>query len=275
MARQSGIMLYNEAYDHFAAGRIRETIDCYRRAVIQIVANENIHQQVGNQLPPTHASELLVFIWQNMVSFFNRSAHEGFTQENYPEAYELIYAYRPTSTLSSHPNFKGSPAKLKLLKAMQIIAGLTLGLMAWEKGDRPTAAKRYKESLDAAAAYPTFTGESTPETNLDCAVAFNVKQMKDNLAILVSRDALLAGEHSGRKEVLELRNSRVAEDGTLEPQNTFTVSTDPCGREGCGKRGVGYKRCGGCKQVTYCGAECQKLDWKAKHKTACRLQAKE
>ena len=36
----------------------------------------------------------------------------------------------------------------------------------------------------------------------------------------------------------------------------------------CGKQGVGFKRCSRCKQACYCGAACQKADWK-RHKTTC------
>ena len=36
----------------------------------------------------------------------------------------------------------------------------------------------------------------------------------------------------------------------------------------CGETGVALKHCARCKQVSYCGAECQKLAWKG-HKTTC------
>ena len=36
----------------------------------------------------------------------------------------------------------------------------------------------------------------------------------------------------------------------------------------CGKEGVELKRCSRCKQVSYCGAECQKAGWK-QHKETC------
>ena len=36
----------------------------------------------------------------------------------------------------------------------------------------------------------------------------------------------------------------------------------------------GTKRCGGCKTVSYCGAECQKKDWK-RHKRACGKSVQE
>ena len=36
----------------------------------------------------------------------------------------------------------------------------------------------------------------------------------------------------------------------------------------CGKQGVGFKHCSVCKQASYCGAECQKANWKG-HKKTC------
>jgi hypothetical protein len=37
----------------------------------------------------------------------------------------------------------------------------------------------------------------------------------------------------------------------------------------CGKEGVELKRCLRCKEVSYCGAECQKAAWKIGHKKTC------
>lgn len=43
-----------------------------------------------------------------------------------------------------------------------------------------------------------------------------------------------------------------------------------CTRSGCNNREVRaaeFKRCGGCKEVVYCGASCQKEDWPAHKKS--------
>ena len=42
----------------------------------------------------------------------------------------------------------------------------------------------------------------------------------------------------------------------------------PCSNSGCDKAGT--KSCSGCQVVKYCGAKCQKEDWKRGHKKACR-----
>jgi len=43
-------------------------------------------------------------------------------------------------------------------------------------------------------------------------------------------------------------------------------SAESCAQ--CGKQGAGFKHCSRCKQACYCGAACQKVDWK-RHKTTC------
>jgi hypothetical protein len=40
--------------------------------------------------------------------------------------------------------------------------------------------------------------------------------------------------------------------------------------KGCGMGGFGFKLCSGCKKVYYCGAACQKKDWRIKHKMDCK-----
>jgi len=46
----------------------------------------------------------------------------------------------------------------------------------------------------------------------------------------------------------------------------MAVSAESCVH--CGKQGAGFKRCSRCKQDSYCGAACQKADWK-RHKKTC------
>ncbi|KAL8438467.1 hypothetical protein Efla_002217 [Eimeria flavescens] len=38
--------------------------------------------------------------------------------------------------------------------------------------------------------------------------------------------------------------------------------------ENCGKEDVPLRRCGGCQKVFYCGAQCQREDWRL-HKRIC------
>ncbi|KAF7349255.1 hypothetical protein MSAN_01715000 [Mycena sanguinolenta] len=153
---------------------------------------------------------------------------------------------------------------------MQIMAGLALGILAWKKGDRATTAKRYQEALDLAATHPPFNAVTPGLKHLDWVIANEVQDMRENLARLVMADSFRAsavppGQGASRKEVLNLPLDRLGENGVITRDETFMVATDACGRDGCSKRGVGFKRCSACKKTPYCSVECQKEDWK-KHK---------
>jgi len=52
------------------------------------------------------------------------------------------------------------------------------------------------------------------------------------------------------------------------------MAANACTCAHCGKKGVSFKRCSVCKDVSYCGAACQKAAWKG-HKKTCRLPLKE
>ncbi len=106
------------------------------------------------RLQPDFALETLALIWRNFVGFF-RDPKLGFNEESSPEAYQLLCSFRPSDE-RSFPEFEKSTEGKILLIAIQATALATLGLMAWDKGDRATAAKRYKQALDLAGKHPPF-----------------------------------------------------------------------------------------------------------------------
>ncbi|KAF7350464.1 hypothetical protein MVEN_01351900 [Mycena venus] len=260
-----GFTLYNEGQQKYQLGRLPEAFELYRQAVLQILKNEDVLQKVN--VPEQHPQEVLAIVWQNLLACF-KSNDGAFTQETHPEAYDLVYSFRPASSAKAHPQFKG-PQGRRLLKAMQISAAFALGILAWGKGDRATAAKRYQEALDIAATHPPFNAVTPGLKHLDRTIAHDVQEMRDNLAMLIQNDRVTAGiVGSGqgvlRKEVLDAPLTRVG-DNAITQDKTYVVATDACGRVGCSKRGVGFKRCSACKKTAYCSVECQKEDWK-KHK---------
>ncbi|KAJ7709665.1 hypothetical protein B0H17DRAFT_1190846 [Mycena rosella] len=258
---KNGKALFIDGEHHYEAGRIPEAFETYRRAVIQIVDHEDVLQKIPG-VPAHFPQEMIALIWQNFIAIFRESGspftrgkrklHSG--HPSAPEAYDLVYAFRPSGSSRAHPEFKGPQGK-RLLKAMQIIAGFALAILAWNEGDRSTAAKRYQEALDIAATHPPFNAVTPGLMHLDRIVAFEVQEIRKNLAILIDRDAItaeVAGSNQGglRKEVLNVPHTRIGDDGNiLAQQGTFVVATDA-----------------GCKKIAYCGVECQKADWK-KHKT--------
>ncbi|KAJ7770526.1 hypothetical protein B0H16DRAFT_1515754 [Mycena metata] len=260
----TGKDLLTQAEINYEAGLIPQAFELYRQAIIQIMDQENVHQMLA--VPEEGPQEIIAIAWQHLSACF-RSDAGGFTQEAYPDAYNLVYSFRPTA--HGHPQFKGQNGR-RLLKALQISAALTLGVLAWDKGDRSTAAKRYQEALDVAATHPPFNAVTPGLKHLDRTTAFDVEQIRGNLATLMMNDSITAssvGSRQGvlRKEVLNAPNTRLGDVGGISHHDTFVVATDACGRVGCTTRGVGFKRCSACKKTAYCSVDCQKEDWK-KHK---------
>ncbi|KAJ7787176.1 hypothetical protein B0H14DRAFT_2955196 [Mycena olivaceomarginata] len=250
-----GLQLYIEGEQKYMVGRILEAFELYRQAAVQILNHEDVLQKAGGNMVPEQApQEILAIVWINLLGCF-KSDDGRFTQEAYPEAYDLVYSFRPTSSSKAHPQFKG-PQGQRLLKMMQILAGFALAILAWKK------------ALDVAATHPPFNAVVPGQKHLDYVAAHDVQEMRDNLAMLIANDSFTAGmvgQGALRKEVLDAPNGRLGVNGELTPDNTFVVATDACGRAGCSKRGVKFKRCSACKKTAYCSVECQKEDWK-KHK---------
>ncbi|KAF7347620.1 hypothetical protein MVEN_01518900 [Mycena venus] len=211
----SGIALFIDGETKYEAGQLPEAFELYRQAVVQIVNHEDVLQKlpvIGEEFP----EEILVCVWQNLVGCFRQDGR-GFTQEAYPDGYDLVYSFRPTSSSKAHPQFKG-PQGRRVLKAMEITAALTLGLLAHDQHDRSTAAKRYQEGLDVAATHPPFNAVTSGQKHLNKVIAREVQQMRDNLAELVKNDtinAAMVGSGQGvlRKDVLNTPHTRIGHNG--------------------------------------------------------------
>lgn len=105
---------------------------------------------------------------------------------------------------------------------MQIQAGLTLGLLAWDKKDRATAARRYKETLNLADAIPEFRSVNPNAKHLEKEIQLIVQEIRDNLAVILRNDILHTSQTAGsndahRKTNLFAPNLRAEKDGTLSP----------------------------------------------------------
>ncbi|KAF8215946.1 hypothetical protein K438DRAFT_1799774 [Mycena galopus ATCC 62051] len=199
----SGQALLIEGEIKYEAGQVPEALELYRRAVVQILNHENVLQKL--QFPG---------LPETLPRSCFKSDDRRFTQDAFPDAYDLIYSFRSSSP-KAHRKFTGSQGQ-RLLKAMQISAGLTLGL------------------------------------HLDKLIAEEVKQIRENLATLIQHDAInatMSGQGALRKEVLNTPHARLGIAGDITPLDTFVVATDACGRSGCSNRGVSYKRCSKCKKV--------------------------
>ncbi|KAJ7863246.1 hypothetical protein B0H13DRAFT_2282109 [Mycena leptocephala] len=231
----SGKDIFIEGETLYEAGRVTEAFEFYRQAIVQILEHEDVLQKFPG-IPEQFPQEVLASVWQNFLRCFKTDGG-GFTQEAYPVAYDLVYSFRPTSSARTHHQFKG-PQGRRLLKAMQISAAFTLGILAWGQGDRSTTAKRYQEALDIAATHPPFNADHRSGGPTDEEEPGDPYQGDSNTARMLG-----SGQGVLRKEVLNAPLTRVGDDGTIMQQDTFVVATDACGRIGCNKRGVNFKRC--------------------------------
>ncbi|KAK0472166.1 hypothetical protein IW261DRAFT_1665844 [Armillaria novae-zelandiae] len=260
----SGWDFFVQAERFYSQNDIDKTLEYYQKAIKKIVKDENITAQMpipGGSLPdntfPTETLDPAV----------------GKTKDNSPEAYKLLNSYRPNSNIE-HPHFRTDKAKL-YLKGMQITAGLTLGLLAWDGKDRPTAMKRYCEALDLAATHQPYCNIASACEPWDRFVCIDVEVTRDNLALLFKNDhenaqlLKMFGMEGGdtRKEVLDhIGYVRYEADGRVTFERNVVIASDACAA--CEKRDMKLQKCGRCKKVSYCGPECQRAHWK-KHKPVC------
>ncbi|KAG5646719.1 hypothetical protein DXG03_002401 [Asterophora parasitica] len=117
---------------------------------------------------------------------------------------------------------------------MQITAGMTLGLLAWDKRDGSTAAKRYQEALDLAATHAPFVSPSLAPGTVGLG--------NDERNAELGAEAK-SGKLPARKDVAELPlpQARIDKAGNVTAEETTKFATTPCTK--CGKRGTRLRRC--------------------------------
>ena len=251
----SGVAIFQRAEELYTQRNIQGAFDLYQTAVKKILRDENVIAKIPAIVPDDFPQETLGVVWRNFVGFF-RDPAMSFTQTSDPEAYKLLNSFRPSSE-KSHAKLEKTSRGRVLLKGMQITAGLTLGLLAWDNRDRPTAAKRYKEALDLAATHPHFTDLPPGTVGLEKWVYLDIQQVKVNLDHLVENDTIhaqmvgggISGNTPSRKDVVELPlpQMRYDKSGKVTVEGSVTFATDACAK--CGKRDVKLMRCSLCKKA--------------------------
>ncbi|PPQ95396.1 hypothetical protein CVT26_008242 [Gymnopilus dilepis] len=271
----SGLLLFQAAEQSYAKGDINGAFDHYQKSIKKILKDENVIAKLPAIVPPDFPQELLGGVWRNFVGFF-RDPEMNFTEESHPEAYKLLNSFRP-SAQKPHPRLERSTRGKILLKGMQITAGFTLGLLAWDKRDRATAAKRYREALDLAETHPPFMNLPPGTIGWESYVHKDILETKENLGRILQNDMLHAdllaqsdgsGKTPGRRDVVDLPLPQMSIDktGAATLESSVAFATNAC--SSCGKRDLKLLRCGLCKTTFYCNAECQKADWPV-HKKVC------
>ncbi|KAG6868139.1 hypothetical protein C0993_007262 [Termitomyces sp. T159_Od127] len=241
----TGTALFQSAELQYYQGNVASAFEYYQKSIKKILKDENptakTRLPAGTRVPDDMPQELLGMVWRNFVGFF-RDPQMNFTEENSPEAYKLLNSFRPNAT-KRHPRLERTERGKVLLKGMQITAALTLGLLAWDKRDRATAAKRYREGIEIANTHQAFLNLPPGTTGWELYVSHDLQEVKDNLGIIVENDEINAGivkETSGeeprRKEMVDLPLSQIRVDktGAATVEDTVKFATNACAN--CGKR---------------------------------------
>ena len=250
----SGLALFQKAETFYSQGRINDAFEFYQKSIKKILKDEDCIAKIPAVVLPDFPQELLGGVWRNFVGFF-RDPAMNFTEESHPDAYKLLSSFKPGGQ-KSHPRLERTPRGKILLKAMQITAGLTLGLLAWDKRDRATAAKRYREALDLAETHPPFT-LPPGAIGLERYVYNDLKDTKTNLGMLVLNDTKNAemvaegNQVPGRRDIVDLPvpQMRIEKTGAVTIEHSLSIATNACAH--CGKRDPKLLRCALCK-TTLC-----------------------
>ena len=245
----------------YAQGNVDECFVTYQKCIKKALKEGLPTAPIPNasQLANDFPREMLGVVWRNFVGLI-RDPARNYTEQSHPEAYKLLETFRPGTSSKIHARLERTARGKILLKGLQVSAGFTLGLMAWDARDRPKAAKRYKEALDLAATHPPFVTLSPDSGGLERYVYGEVQQAKENLDQLVENDAFngLAsaavrpdGRLPERGEEAELpvqfKVLRQDKSGRVDTESSVVYATEACG--GCGKRDVKLLRCASCRKV--------------------------
>eukprot|EP00798_Chlamydomonas_sp_ICE-L_P015058 gene15058-21134_t len=168
----------------------------------------------------------------------------------------------------------------------QIDALFTLGLCAWDQGDREKAGRRYRKGLDIRNAMTNADLAAkviwrTPETALMPFSAATIletptRTMKENLSMLEGRPITpsTCPYTTFRTESIPIGTGATPEDHALvlELMSKLNVPGSQCDQCKISREEAPSKLllCGKCKRVYFCSAACQKLHWKEGHKLECR-----
>ncbi|KAF5335963.1 hypothetical protein D9611_006204 [Ephemerocybe angulata] len=258
-------------------------MELYTVAIIKISKEEDVLQllPLANRRPESDGpsdltTETVALAFRNFCGSF-RDPKLDITQATSPTAFSFLSMFAPKHEPKPFylRRYLATPMGTFLLKCLQISAGFTLALLAWDRQDRATAAKRYREALDLAETEAAVF--SSPRPGLETWIANDIQETSNNLSAIIKTDnevefvsKLLGGGASGLRRgevpVGHMRKEARAGDSLVLVPGT-TIATDACGN--CGKRSGGkLRRCTRCGNVKYCGPDCQKQHWKL-HKKNC------
>jgi hypothetical protein len=213
-----------------------------------------------------------------------------------PCRYQFFSSY---TVLLTERFFKASASDLKTLRKdfisnekepsiFRVDAALSFGLVKWDAGDKEATGAYYRLGLEIAAATSESErcrlmqfskGDSTYTRTVGDVMDELTKTTKENLR------KLERPKFSSCPDAFEIRSdgSKVPSRQAAMPlssnesltEQVLTVGGANCDCCGKSRQELGTATlmiCTRCKMAYYCSKECQKAQWKAGHKQACRKE---
>ncbi|KAF5314100.1 hypothetical protein D9611_006996 [Ephemerocybe angulata] len=258
----------------------RRCLDYYVKAMRKILEddNEDLVQTYFKIQPEgeleTMPNELLAMSFRNITALFLKPTKfftPGMTRAIYtssicmgsnippvssPEAYALIVSLSAPSNAIPWPRLaNASTFRERLLRmSLQTHASLTLANIAWDAGDPATAMKNFAKALELSSEEKDLFSPK-PSPGIELWISTGFREMRDKVALLLNIDPNL-------RDIRDEEVKRSVASGAVDIREVHGLLGNPDGCNRCRAQDVKLLRCSRCRIVPYCGAVCQKADWK-------------
>ncbi|KAF6751309.1 hypothetical protein DFP72DRAFT_1047880 [Ephemerocybe angulata] len=203
----------------------------------------------------TMPNELLAMAFRDITALFLEPT-KFFTPGTSVEAYTLIVRLSAPNYAEFYPRLaNASTFRERLLrKSLQIHATMTLANIGWDSGN-PTAGTRH--FTKAIALYREEKGlfNPKPSPGLELWISTGLRAMRDKIAFVMKPSPNLRDICDG-----EVKRGVTSGKVDIKKEHGLLGNADGCSR--CKTQDVKLSRCSRCRVTSYCGAVCQKADWK-------------
>jgi hypothetical protein len=168
----------------------------------------------------------------------------------------------------------------------RVDAALSLGLLEWDAGDREATADYYRMGMDiAAGTSDSERSRAMAFSEIDSMYTKTVGEKMDELTKIIEKNLRKLerprmGDHPKKLETRSDGSEIWSRQDSVPLYSDYSITErlmkiggthcDCCGKS---RQELGLATlmiCTRCKMACYCSKECQKAQWKAGHKQACR-----